>query len=118
MITIKKFIFVLSVIASTAYANGRLEECAKPNSWAASMAQTHLKNAGLLKNEEIDFAKTEVSLLASEKKDRVLYHQIQKIVFSKKNGGKISAITENDASSEECSMSNVKVYLLDRELGQ
>lgn len=104
-------------ITITAFAKDRLEECAKPERWAASMAQVHLKNAGILKNEEIDFSKTAVSLLASERTGKDLYHQIQKVVFTKKNGSKISTITENDASSEECSMTGVKVFLIEKELG-
>jgi hypothetical protein len=105
-----------SLVASIAFADSRLGECARPEKWAAGMAQAKLKNAGLLVNEEIDFSKTSVALLASEKKAKGLYHQIQKIVFVKKNGEKISVITENDASKEECSMSGVTMYLVSKEL--
>ena len=107
-----------SFLTSIAFANGRLEECAKPESWAASMAQTHLKNAGLLINEEIDFSKTQVNLLASEKKEKGLFHQVQKIIFTKKDGKKITVITENDASNDECSMTGVKVFVISKELGR
>ena len=67
--------------------------------------------------EEIDFSKTEVVLLASEKTEENLFHQIQKVIFTKKNGSKILAITENDASRDECSMTGVKVSIVDREIG-
>lgn len=113
----KIFLSALFFIPLFVFAKPRLEECAKPQKWATSSAQALLKNAGLLKNEDIDFSKTKVQLLSSEKKSKDLYHQIQKIVFYKKDGKSISVITENEASSEECSMSAVKVYVIERELG-
>src|SRR5690242_10530756 len=111
------FYFVFLLATSSAFAEGRLEACATPERWAASMAHVHLKNANLLVNEEIDLTKTEVQLLASEKTKKNLYHQIQKVVFTKKNGDKISVITENDASKDECSMSGVKVFVISKMLG-
>lgn len=116
--TIVKFnILIFLFITSLANAKGRLEECAKPERYAASMALVHLKNAGLLENDKIDFSKTTVDLLASEKKAKGVFHQIQKIVFYEKTGKKIMVIAENDATKSECSLTGVKVYLIEKELG-
>lgn len=76
-----------------------------------------LKNEGLMRNEDIDFSKIKVTLLAQEKIKTNLYKQIQKVVFVKKNGEELIAITVNDASNDECSMSGVKVYLVQTEFG-
>lgn len=104
-------------LLSPSYIKADIRECARPERWAASMAQTHLKNAGILKNEEIDFTKTRVDLLASEETKKGIYHQVQKITFFKKDRKKIVAITENDASAQECSEGVVTVYVVERTLG-
>jgi hypothetical protein len=113
-----RFLLILiSLFSVNAFAKPNVRDCAKPERWATSMAQVQLKNNGFLKNEDIDFSKTSVTLLAQEKLKKDLYHQIQKVVFTKKDGETIVAITENDASSEECSMTGVKVYSVSKEFG-
>jgi hypothetical protein len=91
--------------------------CSGPNNWDASMAHVQLKNAGIITNDAIDFDRTTVSLLASEKIGKDLYRQIHKVVFAKKSGGTIEVITRNEASSQECSMSDVDVFVISQELG-
>lgn len=114
----KWMLYILfALITNSAFAKGNARDCAKPERYASSMAQVELKNEGLLRNEDIDFAKTKVTLLAQEKLKKDLYRQIQKVVFVKKNGDELVAITDNEASSDECSMGKVKVYLVQKELG-
>jgi ethanolamine ammonia-lyase large subunit len=111
-------LFILVIVATqTTFAKMKVSDCAQPERWAASMVQVQLKNEGLLRNEDIDFSKTKVTLLAQEKLKKNLYKQIQKVVFVKKNGEELTAITVNDASNDECSMSGVKVYLVQKEFG-
>jgi hypothetical protein len=81
------------------------------------MALTHLKNAGLVDNDRIDFAKTRSVQLASEKVNRDRYIQVHRVTFTGKDGRKLTAITVNDATAEECSGSGVHVYVVARELG-
>jgi|SRR5215831_3450676 hypothetical protein len=113
------FLFSTAIILTAAVSNAKepVRNCAAPERWAPSMAQVQLKNAGLLKNEEYDFTKTKVTLLAMEKTKRDLFHQVMKVVFVKKNGLETTAITENDASNEECSISKVTVYVVEKTLG-
>lgn len=81
------------------------------------MAFTFLKNASLLDNASVDFSKTKVSRLASEEIDKNLYRQIHLVKYVNKNGSDVSAITVNDVSNDECSMSGVDVYVVKQKLG-
>ncbi|VAW44453.1 hypothetical protein MNBD_GAMMA04-1332 [hydrothermal vent metagenome] len=92
-------------------------ECFGVERWATSMAFVSLKNAGITNNEELDFSKTETIRLASEKKTDDLYTQIHYIIFIKKSGKKIEVITKNESSNEECSMSDVEVFLVKKVIG-
>jgi hypothetical protein len=86
--------------------------CDGPENWAAGMTQTTLKNAGVLNYSEIDFSKTRVLRIASEKIGKDLYRQVHRIIYSKTSGGTIEVIAVNDASHEECSASGVDVFLV------
>lgn len=92
-------------------------ECGRPDGWPATMAFVHLKNAGITTNDKIDFSKTVVVRLASEKIGKNLYRQIHLVTFMEKSGSTIEVITENDASNEECSMTGVDVYVISKHLG-
>lgn len=107
-------IVLLAFLSSPAVAD---PDCTSPNAWPAGMAFTHLKNAGLVTNYNLVFDKTTVSRLASEKIGDDLYRQIHKVSFVRKSGAKVETITVNDASNEECSMSGVDVYVIERKLG-
>jgi hypothetical protein len=77
------------------------------------MAQGSLKNAGLLTNEDVDFAKTKTIRLASENIAKDLWHQVYLVTFFKKAGGELEAVVIHDASMEECSMTAVTFAHLD-----
>ena len=81
------------------------------------MAFVHLKNARLTDNNKLDFTKTKTTRLASERIGPDLYRQVHHVVFTERAGGKLEVIAVNDASSEECSMSGVQVYVVSRQLG-
>ncbi len=81
------------------------------------MAFTWLKNAALVSNEDLDFKRTEVVEIASEKIGKDLYRQIHRVRFYKRNSDTLDVITVNNASHDECSMSGVDVYLISRKLG-
>ena len=80
------------------------------------MAFVYLKNAGIIKNMELDFNKTKTTKLASEKIGKELYRQVHLVIFYKKTGGQVFVITVNNASNEECSMSDVDVYVVSKQL--
>lgn len=107
--------FVLST--ATTLCMAKTPDCTSPDAWPAAMAFAHLKNADLISNESTDFTHVKVSRLASEKTGKNLYHQIHRIRFPQKIGEVVEVITSHDASSEECSMSDVDVYLVSKHLG-
>jgi hypothetical protein len=102
--------------ASLPAAAAKSPDCAGVERWATSMALVHLKNAGLVNSDSIDVKKTATVRLASEKIGKDLYRQIHYVVFTQKTGEKIQVITTNNASSEECSMSGVDVYVVSRKI--
>ena len=93
-------------------------DCAGPEHWPTSMAFGSLKNADIIKNDELDFAKTKTVRLAYEKIRRDLYRQIHLVTFIKKTGEAMQVITNSDASNEECSISGVEAYLVSKRLGE
>ena len=113
----------LSIIIALLCLSGGLAFAGSPNctgvdSWATNMAFVHLKNAGLTDNDRLDFTKTKVVLLASEKIGKDLYRQLHLVTFTQKTGENIEVITSNDASHQECSMSGVQVFVISKRLGE
>lgn len=106
---------LFAALASSAVAKD--PDCAGIDGWATSMAFVHLKNAGITDNSKLDFTKTRTVRLASEKIGKDLYRQVHHVTFTEKSGKTIEVITSNDASSEECSMSGVEVYVVSKRLG-
>jgi hypothetical protein len=109
-------LIVLLMLTSTS-AQATDPQCSGVDGWFTSMAHVHLKNAGLITNEAVDFTKTKAVRLASEKIGGDRYRQVHLVTFTEKSGGTIQAITLGDASSEECSMTGVKVFVVSRILG-
>jgi hypothetical protein len=81
------------------------------------MAFAHLKNAGLTDNSQTDPTKAVAIRLASEKIGTDLYRQVYRITFHTNSGNDIEVITSSNASSEECSMSDVDVFVVSQHLG-
>jgi hypothetical protein len=90
--------------------------CSSINSFATSTAYVVLKNLNIVSPKNIDYEKTKTILLSSQKIGEDLDKEIHHITFYKKNGKKVEVITVNDTSSEECSMSGVDVYLIDKKI--
>jgi hypothetical protein len=84
--------------------------------WPTNMAQAALKNAGILKNEDIDFSKTKTVRLASEQLQKDLWRQVYVVTFIKKSGEVLQAIAVHNASSEECSITEVQVFVVSKKL--
>jgi len=91
-------------------------DCGGKEAWPTSMAFVHLKNAGITDNDKLDFSKTKTVRLASEKVGKDLYRQVYLVKFAEKSGKTIEAITMNDASHVECSMSGVEVFVVSQHL--
>lgn len=84
------------------------------HSWPMNMAEAWMKNAGIVDIAHLDESKTEIRQLASEKKGKDLYTQVYHFVFHDKSGGSYEVITQSDASSTECSMSEVNSFLVSK----
>ncbi|PIT07258.1 hypothetical protein BGI30_10565 [Snodgrassella alvi] len=82
--------------------------------WPMNMTKAWLKNANITDIYNLDESKTKITLLASEKKKKDLYIEIYHFVFFDKQGNTYEVITQNEASQEECSISDVNSYLISK----
>jgi hypothetical protein len=98
-------------------AAGALAKSPDCASWPTNMALVHLKNAGLIDIPSVIEAQTKAVRLASEKIGKDLHQQVYDITFHTKDGKTIEVITKSRASSEECSMSGVDVYVVAKKIG-
>jgi len=107
---VKRLIFsALFLLASKSFA-------ASPNcqSWPMNMAEVWLKNNNIIDIQSIDKEKTRSTLLATEKKNGDLYTQVYFFTFYGKDGKSFDVITQSDATTEECSASEVNVFLVSK----
>ncbi|MCK9418949.1 MAG: hypothetical protein M0R70_06190 [Nitrospirae bacterium] len=109
---------LLLIVISPSLALAKDPDCAGTERWPTKMAFVHLKNAGITDNSKVDFTKTSTIRLASEKIGGALYRQIHHVKFTEKSGKTIEVITINDASNEECSRSDVDVFVVSRHIAQ
>jgi hypothetical protein len=117
----KALILTISMLTSVACSSLSLAvppDCSGVDRYATSMAFVHLKNSGITNNDNLDFAKTETVRIASEQIDENLHRQVHLVKFTEKTGNVIEVITVNDASYEECSMSDVEVFVISKRLGR
>ena len=82
--------------------------------WPMNMTEMWMRSAGIVDFKNLNIQKTKITLLASEKKGKDLYTQVYHFVFYDKKGNTYEIITTNEASYEECSMSQVNSYLISK----
>ncbi|MCP8688376.1 hypothetical protein [Marinobacterium sedimentorum] len=111
---------IIAIIIFSSFSNFSQAEnadyCTDVNRWATSIAYTQLKNSGYVTPETVDFTKTSIERIAQEKIGGDLFKQVHHVIFTLKDGSTIKVITVNDASSEECSMSGVDIYVVSKQL--
>jgi hypothetical protein len=112
----KYLLIPLLLVTTNLFAQEAHPNCLGIERWATSMAYATLKNDGAVSPETVDFSKTVTKRIASEKIGDDLYKQVHHITFTLKSGSTIQVITVNNASSEECSMSDVDVYIISKQL--
>ena len=112
-----KLLIIILLIFLPVLVFAKDPDCTGVDHWPTAMAFVHLKNAGITDNNKVDFTKTKTVRLASEKIGKDLYRQIHQIKFTEKSGIILEVITINDASNEECSMSGVDVFVINKHLG-
>ncbi|PIT52510.1 hypothetical protein [Snodgrassella alvi] len=100
-------IILLSILPTLSFA--KTPDC---YNWPMNMSKAWLKNANITNIYNLDESKTKITLLASEKKKDGLYTQVYHFVFYDKKGNSYEVITKNEASDDECSMSDVDSYLI------
>lgn len=91
-------------------------DCSSTDAWPTNMAFVHLKNAGLVNNESIDFEKTITKGIVSERLTENLFKQVHLVIFTEKSGGELKVITVNTVSFDECSESSVEVFVIQKVL--
>ncbi len=111
------FLLLVLSVPMGAQSESHGPDCSASKSWPTMMTLTHLKNAGLLDPKQIDPSKTTTVRLASERTGKNLWHQVYHVSFTTKSGEAVDAIAVHDASSEECSMSGVDVFVISKHLG-
>ncbi|EIG56703.1 hypothetical protein FXB41_23055 [Bradyrhizobium canariense] len=109
-----KVVLAAIFVMPAAVALAKSPDCA---SWPTNMALVHLKNAGLIDIPSVIEAQTKAVRLASEKIGKDLHQEVYDITFHTKDGKTIEVITKSQASSEECSMSGVDVYVVAKKIG-
>jgi hypothetical protein len=112
-----KLACVLVVLATTVTpAQAKDPNCAGADNWPAASAFGAMKNAHLVINDEIDFNRTAVTRISSEKIGKDLWRQVHLVRYYRKSGPAIEAITVSDASQEECSMGDVQTFIVSKKL--
>ena len=108
----------LATIFQSAAAQDTSPDCGAIEHWATRTAYQRLKNEGLIEESNIDYAKTRTARIASEKIGPDRYRQVHHVTFAGKDGRETSAVTVNDASHVECSMTSVLVFVVSNALEQ
>ncbi len=85
-------------------------------SWPKNIAEVKLKNAGITDPTKLDESKTRAVRIASQKVGKDLYRDVYDITFYEKSGNAIEVVTSSEASSSECSMGSVDVYVVSKKL--
>ena len=117
LLIVGAFILSISLLGTSGFAATKDPDCTHPDAWPSGMAYTYLKNAAVIQIGDLDSSKTSVVRLASQKTGKNLYRQVHRIQFTKISGEVLTVVTVNDVSTQECSMSDVDVYLVSRRLG-
>jgi hypothetical protein len=112
-----KVLLALLLSTGSALAAAKAPDCSGPEHWPGSMAFVEMKNAGFVTNDQLNFKNTKSEKLAYEKVGKDLYRQVHLVTFQRKDGTSIEAVTLSDASSEECSIGNVQVFVVSKKLG-
>ncbi|CAM3967667.1 hypothetical protein [Vibrio aerogenes] len=83
------------------------------HTWPMEIAKSWLKDRKIIESENIlDASKTQFRKLASEDLKEGLYTDIYFFSFFDKHGKEYDLITQNISSDEECSISEVNIYMV------
>lgn len=116
LLLITTLLFCISAISQSKNEKVNGPDCS--GGWPTNMTFAHLKNAGLVNNHDIDFSKSKTIRVASQQVGKNLWHQVYHVTFAQTSGANIEAIAVHDASTEECSMTGVEVFVVSKHLNQ
>jgi hypothetical protein len=105
-----------AIILSTAPAFAKDPDCGGPNHWPAAMVFVAMKNAKIVTNDQIDFSRTRVTRIASEQIGPDLWRQVHLVQYFRRDGSALEAIAVSDSSQDECSMGDVKTFVISTKL--
>jgi hypothetical protein len=108
---LKKLSLLILLVLSPILSFAKAPDC---HNWPMSMAEAWMQNAEIVDIPSIDESKTKIKLLALGKKKQGLYTQIYHFIFYDRKGSSYEVITKNEASDDECSMSDVDSYLISK----
>lgn len=84
---------------------------------ASNYAQVYLTNAGLLDQNKVDDDKTEALLLARQPIHPGMWESIYFMTLHQHDGKAISIITVSTNTEDECSVEDIKTYVVSQQLG-
>lgn len=84
---------------------------------AAAYAQVHLTNAGLFDQSKLDTEKTKVLLLAKKPIHKGMSESVYFMTLFQNDGKSISIITVSTNTEDECSVEDIKTYVVSHQLG-
>jgi hypothetical protein len=105
-----------AIILGTAPAFAKDPDCGGPDNWPAAMVFVAMKNANIVTNDQIDFSRTRVTRMASEKIGPDLWRQVHLVRYFRTDGSTLEAMAVSDSSREECSMGDVKTFVISAKL--
>ncbi len=86
-------------------------------SGAAAYAQVYLTNAGLFDQNKFDKGKTKVLLLAKKPVHRGMWESVYFMTLYQNDGKSVSIITVSTNTEDECSVEDIKTYVVSHQLG-
>ena len=105
-----------AIILSTAPAFAKDPDCGGPNYWPAAMLFVAMKNAKIVTNDQIDFSRTQVTRIASEKIGPDLWRPVHIVQYFRRDGSALQAKAVSNSSQEDCSMGDVKTFVISAKL--
>ena len=117
--TLRLFLASWLLLSSSAAIAGN-PECSDHDKMAANLALSILKNANLLDTSGIDLRTTQITLMASERIGKDLYHKVYLFEFTDKSGKQTKVIARSVDSQAECdvSMRRVDVFIVSQQPGR
>lgn len=106
----RKLLVLLSMTPAMCFA--KLPAGLPCASWPTNVAEVKLQNAGVFKITQLDESKTKAVPIAIQSIGKDLYRQVFDITLYAHSGEKFHVVTVNNASSTECSMSDVDIYVV------